>query len=89
MIQKLFENNTPFAIMQYFNKMIGLDDYCTRVYELIYLDKKDELRFKIIPNKVAIEVISKLKKVLENKHGAVWEFNNFKEYYKIILESKS
>lgn len=89
MIQKLIENKQPFAIMQYFNKMRGLDDYCTRVYELIYLDKKDELRFKIIPNELAIKAISKLKKVLENKHGTVWEFNNFKEYRSIILESKS
>lgn len=89
MIQKLIENKQPFAIIQYFNKMIGLDDHYSRVYELIYLDKKDELRFKIIPNKVSIEAVSKLKKVLENEHGAVWEFNNFKEYRNIILESKS
>lgn len=72
--------------MQYFSSMIGLEDRFRRTYELIYLDEEDKTVFKIIPNKEAVEVISKLKKVLENEHGTVWEFRNFKEYRSIILE---
>lgn len=87
MIQKLLETNTPFAIVQYFETIVGVSGMSNKKYELIYLNSEDELKFKIIDNKLALETIPKLKKVLDTEDGCVWEFRNFKEYRDIILNN--
>lgn len=85
MVQKLLDNNTPFAIVQYFETVRDVTGISKKVYELIYLNSEDELKFKIIDNKLALEIIPKLKKVCDTEDGCVWEFRNFKEYKDIIL----
>lgn len=85
MVQKLLEKNTPFAIVQYFETAIFVTGISNKVYELIYLNPEDKLKFKIIDNKLALETIPKLKKVLDTEDGCVWEYLNFKEYRDILL----
>lgn len=85
MIQKLLENNTPFAIVQYFESAIGVSGISNKKYELVYLNPEDKLKYKIIDNKLALEIIPKLKKVFDTEDGCVWEFLNFKEYQDIIV----
>lgn len=85
MIQKLLENNTPFAIVQYFETVRDVTGISNKVYELIYLNPEDKLKHKIIDNKLALEIIPELKKVLDTKDGCVWEYLNFKEYRDILL----
>lgn len=85
MIQKLLENNTPFAIVQYFETAIGVSGISNKVYELVYLNSEDKLKYKIIDNKFALEIIPKLEKVCDTEDGCVWEFRDFKEYRNILL----
>ena len=87
MIHNLLETSTPFAIVQYFETVLGVTGILNKAYELVYLNSEDELKFEIIDNKLAFEIIPKLEKVLDTGDGCVWEFLNFKEYRDIILNN--
>ena len=82
-IQKFLENNTPFSVMQYFESFIGNKKETHKRYELIYVNLRKELSFKILnQNEVLFvkENTNKIKIIIDNKDGRIYEFNNFKEY---------
>ena len=82
-LKKLFENNTPFSIMQYFEKIKGSKNETHKNYELIYINQKKELAFKILNEQEKSFLKSntdKIKLIINDKDGRIYEFNNFKEY---------
>lgn len=77
------ENNTPFAIMQYFESFKGNKNETYKMYEFIYLNSKKNLAFKILNKKEILflkENTDKIKIIIDNKDGRIYDFNNFKEY---------
>lgn len=83
-VNKLIETHTPFAVMQYFESFKGSKRETNRVYELIYLNSKKLLSFKVL-NKNEIAFLKsnpdKIKLVITNDYGSVYEFNDFKNYH--------
>lgn len=82
-LQKLVENETPFAVMQYFQSFKSTKQELNKEYELIFINKNNEVAYDILK----IEEVSYLKNNLEiiksiikNKDGQIFEFNNFKDY---------
>ena len=82
-VNKLIEKHTPFAVMQYFESFKGSKRETNRVYELIYLNSKKLLSFRVL-NKNEIDFLKsntdKIKLVITNDYGRVYEFNDFKNY---------
>ena len=93
-VNKLIETQTPFAVMQYFESFKGSKRETNRVYELTYLNSKKLLSFKVL-NKNEIAFLKsnpdKIKLVITNDYGSVYEFNDFKNYHNEnkIKESKN
>jgi hypothetical protein len=82
-IESLLEKNTPFAVMQYFEKFKGSSKETYKNYELIYINSSKEIAFKILNrNEVSFvkENLDKIKLIIDNKDGRIYEFNKFKEY---------
>jgi hypothetical protein len=55
----------------------------TKKYELIYINEKKELAFKILNEQEKSFFKSntdKIKLIINDKDGRIYEFNNFKEY---------
>jgi hypothetical protein len=88
-IKELLKNDTPFAVMQYFERFKGSKSETVKRYELIYLNKRKELSFKILSNEEVTIVKNEkdIKIVIDDNDGKIFEFNNFKEY-KESLEIK-
>lgn len=49
-IKELLKNNTPFAVMQYFERFKGSKSETVKKYELIYLNKRKEVSYKLLSN---------------------------------------
>jgi len=82
-LKKLFENNTPFSVMQYFEKIKSSKNETHKKYELIYINEKKELSFKILSEQEKSFLKSntdKIKMIINDNDGRIYEFNNFKEY---------
>ena len=81
-IKELLKNETPFAVMQYFERFIGSNTETVKKYELIYINKRKEVAYKLLSNEeINIVKNSKnIKVVIDNVDGKIYEFNNFKEY---------
>jgi hypothetical protein len=82
-VRKMLENNTPFSVMQYFEKFKGSKEESYKKYELIYINENKEIAFKIL-NRDEIsfvkENLEKIKLIIDNKDGRIYEFNKFKEH---------
>jgi hypothetical protein len=97
-LKKMLETNTPFAVMQYFESFKGAKRETHKKYEVLYLKeridrKTNELKrdfsFRILTNKEVIffkQNIDKIKLIINDEDGQVYEFNNFKEY-KVLHEA--
>jgi hypothetical protein len=84
-IKQLLEKNKPFAVMQYFQSFKGVSGQTFKKYELIYATQKKEIDFKLLNfDEISFlkENIDKIKLIINNKEGRIWEFNNFKQYTK-------
>jgi hypothetical protein len=85
-VEKMLENNTPFSVMQYFEKFKGSKGESYKKYELIYINSSKEIAFKIL-NRDEIsfvkENLDKIKLIIDNKDGRIYEFNKFKEYKEV------
>jgi hypothetical protein len=69
--------------MQYFESFKGNKKETNKKYELIYLNSRKEIAFKILnENEVSFvkENTHKIKMIIDNKDGRIYDFNNFKEY---------
>ena len=83
LIKNFLENNTPFSVMQYFENFKGSKNETYKKYELIYINQRKELSFKILNQQEILfvkENIKKLNLIINNKDGRIYEFNKFKEY---------
>ena len=81
-IKELLKNETPFAVMQYFERFKGSKSETVKKYELIYINKRKEVAYKLISNE-EINIVKNtkdIKVVIDNIDGKIYEFNNFKEY---------
>ena len=82
-LKKLLNNNTPFAIMQYFESFKLSKQETCRKYELIYLNNSKKISFKILDQE---EIrffklhLNEIKPIIKHKKGCVYEFKKFKEY---------
>jgi len=82
-IEQMLESNTPFAVMQYFESFKGLKKETYKKYELIYINKRKEIAFKILDQETIAFVKKnpdKIKLIIDNKDGRIYEFNKFKEH---------
>ena len=82
-LKTLVHENTPFAVMQYFECLKTTKQELNKQYELIYINNDNEITYKILK----IDEINYLKNNLEtikliikNKDVKIFEFNNFKNY---------
>jgi len=81
-IEKLFNQGTPFAVMQYFESFKGVKDMAFKKYELLYIRDRS-LRYKDLDNddiNFFKQNLNVIKSVVKTKDGEVWEFNNFKAF---------
>ena len=81
-IKELLKNNTPFAVMQYFERFKGSKTETVKKYELIYLNKRKEISYKLLSNE-EINIVKNeknIKIVIDNNDGKIFEYNYFKEY---------
>jgi len=81
-IKELLKNETPFAVMQYFERFKGSKSETVKKYELIYLNKRKEVAYKLLSNEEIniVKNTKNIKVVIDNADGKIYEFNNFKEY---------
>lgn len=84
-MKRFIESGTPFAVMQYYECFKGNKTETHKRYELIYLNPSLRLAFKVL-NQVETNFVKlnkdKIKLIIENKDGRVFDFNNFKQYQK-------
>ena len=82
-LKKLIDNKTPFAVMEYYYWCNSLKAETRKDYELIFINHANELAYKKLDdldkhffkrNK------DKMGLVVDNKHGKVYEFLNFKAF---------
>ena len=82
LVEKLFNDETPFAVMQYFENFKGVKDVSCKKFELLYIRDK-EVAYKILDSDSMDFVnqnLNRIKEVIKNKDGTIWEFNNFKAF---------
>jgi hypothetical protein len=82
-VKDLLKNNTPFSVMQYFESFKGSKKETRKEYELIYVNTNKKLSFKILSKEEISFVkqnLDKIKLIIDNKDGRIYEFNNFKDY---------
>lgn len=81
-IKELLKNETPFAVMQYFERFKGSKSETVKKYELIYINKRKEVAYKLLSNEEIniVKNTKNIKVVIDNADGKIYEFNNFKEY---------
>jgi len=86
-LQGLFNTNRPFAVCQYFVSLKKVRDEAVKKYMLIYVNEFRKLETMML-NKESINFVlnnlDRIPKVLDNKHGVVYEFKNFKKYKEMI-----
>lgn len=82
LLKKMKENQQPFAIMQYNEWLLGMEQYCNRRYEVLFI-KDNKLKTKKL-DRINPDEFEGLTKVLSNRHGSIHEFLNFKEHMKEV-----
>jgi len=83
LIQKMLDNKTPFSVIQYFENLKKTNNETHKQYEIIYLNLKKTLSFKIIGENekyVFKNNINQFNLVVNDKSGTVYEYNDFKKY---------
>ena len=83
MIKKFIKENKPFAIVKYYEWLKGTKER-NETYELISFDVKYGRQSYVLDRNLVAEFFSvkdKLTFVVSNSDGAVWEFNDFKDFY--------
>jgi hypothetical protein len=86
-LQELFNSNTPFAVCQYFVSLKKVRDESVKKYMLLYVNEYRKIETMML-SKESINFVQnnldRIPKVLDNKHGIVYEFNSFKEHKEIL-----
>jgi hypothetical protein len=84
-LQKLIDNKTPFAVMEYYYWCNSLKTETRKDYELIFITSENKLGYKKLDD-IDKHFFKRSKEqmelVVDNKHGKVYEFLNFKEFKK-------
>lgn len=82
-LKQMLRENTPFAIMQYFESFKSLKKETHKKYELIYINHRKEISYKLLDQNEIYFVkqnLDKIKLIIDYADGKIYEFNNFKEY---------
>ena len=91
-LRKMLETNTPFAVMQYFESFKGAKKETHKKYEVLFLKERVDKQtkelvynvyFKVLTDKEVIffkQNFDKIKLIIDDEDGQVYEFNKFKEY---------
>ena len=82
-LKSLLQENTPFAVMQYFEFLKTVRQELNKQYELIYINNDNEIAYKILQSEEITYLknnLDKIKLIIKNKDGKIFEFNNFKKY---------
>ena len=82
-IKHFLKTDTPFAIIQYYESLKSTRREKLKQYELIYLNEQNELDFIVLNTKGILffkQHLDKIKPIIENGYGSVYEFNNFKAH---------
>jgi hypothetical protein len=84
-VKQLLEDNTPFAVTQIFGILKDSKKETYKHYELVCINKRKELVFEVLSGEEISffeENLDKIKLIVDNKFGRVYEFNKFKEFCK-------
>ena len=82
-IERFLNENTPFAIVQYFESLKSTRADKLKKYELVYLNEQNELEFRELNTKAVLffkKHLDSIKLIISNGYGTVYEFNNFKNH---------
>jgi vacuolar-type H+-ATPase subunit H len=82
-LKQMLRENTPFAVMQYFESFKSLKKETHKKYELIYINHRKEISYKLLDQNEIYFVkqnLDKIKLIIDYADGKIYEFNNFKEY---------
>lgn len=82
-LKQMLRENTPFAVMQYFESFKSLKKETHKKYELIYINHRKEISYKLLDQNEIYFVkqnLDKIKLIIDYADGRIYEFNNFKEY---------
>lgn len=77
-IEQRFNDQKPFAVIQYFEKLIGIQTEAVKRYELIMINQNGSKTFSKMTEKdiqVFRSIADRGKIVIDNEHGKVYEFN--------------
>jgi hypothetical protein len=80
-INQLFEARQPFAVLQYFATIKSFEENAIQKFELMYENKGRNTSKTMDKEDVSYflnDVSDKMKVVIDNRHGKVWEFNDFR-----------
>ena len=87
-LKSLVQENTPFAVMQYFESLKTTKQELNKQYELIYINSENEIAYKILKTEEINYLKNNLKTIkliIKNKDGKIFEFNNFKKFKEINI----
>ena len=90
LLERFLKENTPFAIIQYFEALKSTRNEKFKKYELIFINEKNELEYIVLSTKQVLyfkKCLDRIELIIKNNYGCVYEFNNFKAHKeKQILE---
>lgn len=79
-----FQNQIPFSVIKYFVSSKLEPKERSTFYEILYLNDKNEIKSKFIPNEYLRDFkkfdIKRMNLVHDDENGTVWEFMNFKQF---------
>jgi hypothetical protein len=85
-MEDFIKNETPFAVIQYYQNIIKNKDELNKVYDIIYINDLGRFSYINMNNEDVLFFREKLNTkdllIIKNELGKVYEFNNFKEHYK-------
>lgn len=82
-IERLLADNTPFAIIEYFESLKSTRKEKFKKYELIFINEQNELEFIVLTVKgirFFKQHLDKIKLIIDKSYGKVYEYNEFKAY---------
>ena len=92
MIKKLIKYNESFAIMQYYIYFRGVQSETQKRFEIMFIkyDKEGEpiINYDDLTGedlKYFFQNINLFEEKINDKSGIIWEKNNFKENYELII----
>lgn len=88
-IERFLVKEIPFVVVQYFEYLKGREKETVKKYELMYLNAKNEIAYKLLTDEEVSFFKTKINEMelkIENSNGKIYEFNDFKENYENLKQ---